>query len=409
VSLPCPFAPEHDRDPYPVLDELRESGPVRRVLLSDGQPVWLVTRADEARWVLRAAQMSKDPRNASAEWLAANAGNPMADRSMLAPNLGVVDPPDHTRLRKLVAPAFGVARMRALTGYVQGLVDDLVDEMAKEPAVDFVAAFAEPLPTIVICELLGIAPGDRVLFRHWVRDIVASDPTLSQQESAARRRDGAGKLNAYLTDLVERKRAAPGDDLISLLLAGIDGDRLSLPELQSMLFVLLIGGYETTLNMLANMLLRLLEHPDQWRLLVRDPGRSAAALEELLRYDGSVKTTFWRFPTEPVTLGDVTIEAGEPVMVSIAAVNRDPAANPEPYRLDLDRPDSRHLAFGHGAHYCVGAPLARLEGTVTLTTLARRCPELRLTTAPESLDWQHSPIVRGPRELPVALGPVRER
>ncbi|MFA1549867.1 cytochrome P450 [Actinomadura chokoriensis] len=408
-GVPEPFAPVHDADPYPLLAGLREAGPIHLCRMPDGQRVWLVVRHAEARQVLLDPRMSKDPRNARPEWQAANRGNPLADRSVLGPNLGVVDPPDHTRLRRLVSRAFGPARVEGLRSHVRDLVDDLVDGLTGRARADLVAAFAEPLPSIVICRLLGVPAGDRRGFRGWVRDIVSAEPGADQGVLAERRHDASLRLGSYLGKLTEAKRADPGDDLISdLLKAHDDGDRLTADELQSMLFVLLIGGYETTLNLISSGVLRLCE-AGLWRAVGASPELAGPAVEELLRFDNSVKTTFWRFPKVDVAVGDVVVGAGEPLMVSLAAVNRDPAANAVPDRFVLHRADRRHLGFGLGPHYCVGAPLARLEAEVALEALTRRCPELRVTAAPEILAWHHSPIIRGVRELPISPGRVRAR
>nr|BFE63804.1 cytochrome P450 [Dactylosporangium thailandense] len=408
--LPDPFAAVHDADPYAFLAGLREAGPVHRARTGDGQWVWLVTRYAEARALLTDPRMSRDPRNARADWLAANRANPTADPSVMAPHVGITDGADHARLRRLVSGVFAAGPVRRLRAQVDRLAHDLVDGLAGRDAADLVTAFAEPLPAMVICELLGVPEADRDRFRGWIRAIVADDAEAGPEESARRRKAAVRGLFDYLDELIAAARRAPGEGLVSTLAAAAaDGDRLTGPELRSTLFVLLIGGYETTLGFLATSVLHLLADPGRWRALHAEPGRCADAVEELLRYDGSVKTSFWMFPTEPVHLGGAELRPGDPVMVSFAAANRDPAANAEPDRLLLGRAEPRHLAFGHGPHYCLGAPLARVEASAGLAALAARCPELTLAVPPREVGWQHSPIVRSPLALPVHPGRVLGR
>ncbi|WP_426509757.1 cytochrome P450 family protein [Dactylosporangium sp. McL0621] len=408
--LPDPFAAEHDADPYAYLAGLREAAPVHRARTADGRWVWFVTRYAEARALLADPRMSRDPRNAGADWLAANRANPTTDPGVMAPHVGITDGADHARLRRLVSGVFAPGPVRAMRAHVDRLAHGLVDALAGRDETDLVTAFAEPLPAMVICELLGVPEGDRGQFRGWIRAVVADDTQAGPEESARRRQAAVGNLFAYFDRLIAEARRAPGEGLVSTLAAeAADGDRLSEPELRSMLFVLLIGGYETTLGFLATSVLHLLADPGRWRALHAEPGRCADAVEELLRYDGSVKTSFWIFPTEPVRIAGVELLPGDPVMVSFAAANRDPAANAEPDRLLLGRSDARHLAFGHGPHYCLGAPLARVEASAGLAALAARCPGLTLAVPPREVRWQHSPIVRAPLALPVHPGRVLGR
>ncbi|WP_175409700.1 cytochrome P450 [Streptomyces sp. TRM64462] len=384
------YGPEFTADPYPVYAKLRAAGPVHEVLAPDGQQVWLVVGHAEARAVLADPRLSKSP---------STIGLTMLDEEVIGPNLLVVDPPDHTRLRKLVAREFTARRVEALRPRVQAIVDELLDAMAPAGHADLVDALAFPLPITVICELLGVPTADRDRFRAWSDEIVA--PTGADAERAA-----VYGLAAYLDELIEDKRCAgPADDLLSALLRtrAEDGDRLSAPELRALAYLLLIAGHETTVNLISNGVRALLTHPDQLAALRADFGLLDGAVEEMLRYDGPVETATYRFTREPVAVGDTLIPAGRAVLVGLDAGDRDPGRYPDPDRFDIRRDTAGHLAFGHGIHYCLGAPLARLEARIALRALLERFPRLALDHDPSSepLDWLPGLLMRGVRRLPV--------
>ena len=401
----------HDRDnPFPVFGEARERGPVHRVGLADGHDAWLAVHYDEARALLSDQRLSKDMQAAMAaspDVVAEGLPGPAFARHML-----VVDPPDHTRLRRLVSAAFSVRRIEELGAHVQAIVDDLLDAIAArgpDARVDLVGSFAFPLPFTVICELLGVPEPDRGPLGRNLVALLSPTPTPLAYAVAKQASDAVvGMLGA----LVVAKQAAPGDDLISALISARDGDeRLSHPELMSTIFQLIVAGHDTTTSLIGNSVVALLRHPDQLAALRADPAKVPAAIEELLRYDAPVPHSTFRYATEPVEVTGVTIPAGAQVIVSLAASNRDAGHYANAEVLDIGRPDTRHLAFGHGIHFCLGAPLARMEGRLALESLLGRFPRLRLAGPVERLHWGHGDglVLRGLSELPVVPGPSLPR
>jgi cytochrome P450 len=401
---------DHDRDdPFPLFAEARERGPVHAVRLADGHAAWLVLSYDEARAALNDPRLSKDMQSAlatSPEVVAEGLPGPVFSRHMLN-----VDPPDHTRLRRLVSSAFSHRRIEALRPRVQDIVDDLLDEMAEagERPVDLVAAFAFPLPFTVICELLGVPTADRATFGRDLTTLLAPTEGAEGRARAARASDA---VVAYLSALVDAKQRTRADDLITGLIVARDGDaRLTHQELLSTIFQLIVAGHDTTTTLLGNGTVALLRHPDQLEHLRADPSRLPAAIEELLRYDAPVPHSTFRYATEPVELGGATIPVGAQVLISLACANRDPARFSHAEALDLGRADARHLAFGHGIHFCLGAGLARMEGHLAFSSLLRRFPRLRLAVPVGDLRWGHGDglVLRGLSELPVIPGPALPR
>jgi cytochrome P450 len=385
------YGPDFTADPYPHYAKLREAGPVHHVRNAAGQTFWLVVGYEEGRAALADPRLSKSP---------ATLGVP-ADRGM-GPHVLIVDPPDHTRLRKLISREFTARRVENLRPRIQQITDELVGAMLPAGQGDLVDALAFPLPITVICELLGVPDADREIFRRWTNDIVAPP----EPADAA----GAGQaLRGYLDELIEDKRcSAPRDDLLSALLRtrAEDGDQLSAAELRAMAFILLIAGHETTVNLLSNGVRALLSHPDQLAALRADFTLLDGAIEEMLRYDGPVETATMRFTREPVAYGDTVVPAGETVLVSLAAGDRDPDHFADPDTFDIRRSATGgrspgHLAFGHGIHFCLGAPLARLEGRVAIRTLLERCPDLALDPAAGPSEWLPGMLIRGVRRLPL--------
>ncbi|MFE5614867.1 cytochrome P450 [Streptomyces sp. NPDC056524] len=375
-------------NPYPYYAKLRESGPVHHVRMPDGWEFWLVVGHEEGRAALADPRLVKSP---------SLVGVTPVDEEVIGPNLLAVDAPDHTRLRKLVTREFTGRRVEALRPRVQELADELADAMAPAGRADLVDSFAFPLPITVICELLGVPAADRDSFRRWSNELVAPSGGTPEREIV----EGFG---AYLDALIEDKRASrPTDDLLSALITtrAEDGDALSLPELRGMAYLLLIAGHETTVGLITNTVRALFAHPDQLADLRADFGLIDGAIEEGLRYDGPVESSTFRIAKEAITVGDTAIPALSPVFVSLAATDRDPKRFPEPDRFDIRREPRGHLAFGHGIHYCLGAPLARLEGGIAIRTLLERFPRLELD--PEGTPWEWMPglLVRGVRRLPV--------
>jgi len=401
----------HDRDdPFPLFAAVRERGPVLEVTLADGHPAWLVTRHDEARAALGDARLSKDMHAALASGdavVAEGLPGPAFARHML-----VVDPPDHTRLRRLVSAAFSVRRIERLEPHVRVVVDELLDGIAAQgpdAVVDLVASFAFPLPFTVICELLGVPVPDRQPFGDALKTLLG--PTNTDAEYARAKR-ASDTVVAMLESLVEAKQRQPGDDLVSALISARDGDaRLDQRELLSTIFQLIVAGHDTTTSLIGNSVVALLRHPDQLSALRAGTSRIPAAVEELLRYDAPVPHSTFRYAVEPIELGGVTIPAGAQVIINLASACRDEMQYPDAEELDIDRRDVRHLAFGHGIHFCLGAPLARMEGHVALGALLARFPELRLAVPPTELHWGHGDglVLRGLSSLPVVPGPEARR
>jgi cytochrome P450 len=401
----------YDRDdPFALFAAVRGRGAAHPVTLADGHDAWLIVGYEEARAALNDARLSKDMLAALATRtgvVAEGLPGPAFARHMLS-----VDPPDHTRLRRLVQTAFTAGRIEGLRPRVQDIVDELLDGVAARgpgSRVDLVAAFAFPLPFTVICELLGVPEPDRAPLGRGLTGMLVPTPTAAEY---ARAKEASDTVVAMLGALVEAKQATPGDDLVSGLISARDGDeRLDTQELLSTIFQLMVAGHDTTTNLIGNSVVALLRNPGQLAELRADPGKIPAAIEELLRYDPPGPHATFRYATEPVPVGSVTIPAGSQVIIGLAAANRDRDHYPDAGTLDIDRERVRHLAFGHGIHHCLGAPLARMEGQLAIGSLLRRFPQLRLAVTPAELHWGHGDglVLRGLSELPVIPGPAMKR
>lgn len=388
------YGPDFTADPYPYYAKLRAQGPVHRVRVPEGQDAWLVVGHQAVRAALADPRLTKD-------WRTAMASADIND-SPLFTNMLDADPPHHTRLRKLVAREFTSRRVEALRPRVQQITDELLDAMLATPAgrADLVDALAFPLPMTVICELIGVPSMDREAFRAWSNEIVApTGPEPSQKATT--------EMAAYLVGLIEEKRSAPGEDLLSALIrtSDEDGDRLSRDELVGMAFLLLVAGHETTVSLISNGVRALLQHPDQLAALRADRSLLDNAVEEMLRFDGPVETATWRFTSEPVEIGGTVIPAKEPVWVVLASASRDPERFAAADDFDITREPRGHMAFGHGIHFCLGAPLARLEARIAIGTLLERCPHLALDCATDAFTWRSGMLIRGTEQLPVRWTP----
>ena len=379
---------------------------MQQARLADGHRAWVVLGYDAARQALNDPRISKDMLAALAEdgdVVAEGLPGPEFSRHMLN-----VDPPAHTRLRRLVSRAFVPGRIAALEPAIRAIASDLLDELetaGPDAPVDLVEGYAYPLPFAVIGELLGIPAADRPRLHAWFGVLLtgwAGDPP----PEAVAASDG---IVAYLGELVEAKRRNPGDELVSVLVAATEGDALTTQELLSSLFQLVVAGHDTTASLIGNSVVALLDHPGQLHDLLADPGRLSAAVDELIRFTAPVPHATFRVTTEPVTLGGAHIPAREQVLVCLAAANRDPDRFPAPDVLDIGREDGANLGLGHGIHYCLGAPLARLEAKVAFEELLGRHPSLRLAVDRDALAWAHGDglVLRGLVSLPVVLGPRR--
>ncbi len=379
-------------DPHPAYAALRTEEPVRELALPDGK-AWLISRYADVRAAFVDPRLSKDWR-----WtLPADQreGQPAAPIPMMI----LMDPPDHTRLRKLVGRSFTVRRMNDLQPRVEEITQELLDALPAEGPVDLMRQYAFLVPVLVICELLGVPAEDRDMFSAWSSVMVDDSP---QEEKFA----AMGSLNGYLAELIERKRTEPDDALLSGLLAvsDADGDRLSSEELVAMATLLLIAGHETTVNLIGNGVLALLTHPEQRARLQADPSLITSAVEEFLRFESPVSNAPMRFASEDVEYSGVTIPAGSTVMLGLAAANRDPEWLEDPERLDITRDSSSGVFFGHGIHFCLGAQLARTEGRVAIGKLVAQRPDLALAVDPSELVYRESTLVRGLSRLPVTPG-----
>ncbi|MFD5429425.1 cytochrome P450 [Streptomyces sp. NPDC127084] len=406
-AFPELFSWEFATDPYPAYAWLREHAPVHRTRLPSGVEAWLVTRYTDARQALADQRLSKNPAHHDEPAHAkGKTGIPGERKAELMTHLLNIDPPDHTRLRRLVSKAFTPRRVAEFAPRVQELTDRLIDGFAERGSADLIHEFAFPLPIYAICDLLGVPQEDQDDFRDWAGMMIRHGG--GPRGGVAR---SVKKMRGYLAELIHRKREAPGDDLISGLIKASDhGEHLTENEAAAMAFILLFAGFETTVNLIGNGVYALLRHHEQrarlqTSLAAGDTALLATGVEELLRFDGPVELATWRFATEPLSIGGQEIAAGDPVLVVLAAADRDPDRFPDPDVLDLGRGDNQHLGYGHGIHYCLGAPLARLEGQTALATLLTRLPDLRLAVDPSDLRWRGGLIMRGLRTLPVEFTP----
>jgi cytochrome P450 len=392
--------PEFRQDPYPLYARMRPEHPVYR----SSQGVWYLTRYADVEAALHDLRLSSDQERILRA-LAAQQG-PMQRVSKLGKRIGGsmlrADPPGHTRLRKLVNHAFTARRIQGLRPRIEMIVAELLDNaVAAGPPMDLIASLAYPLPITVICELLGVPHPDRQRVRDWSRILVdetaGSDLT---EEGIARAELAVEEFQGYLLDLIRKRRAEPADDILSALAAAAErGDQLTDDELVATSFVLLVAGHETTINLVGNGTLALLRYPDQLRRLQQDPTLIRSAVEELLRYDSPVQAVL-RVVVGTVEVSGCTLGDGDLVLPMLGAANHDPDRFDDPDQLDVGRSNNRHLSFGNGPHFCLGAPLARLEGEIAIGTLVRRLPRLRLDT--ETLEWRPNLLLRGLNALPVA-------
>ncbi len=406
------FTWEFATDPYPAYAWLRENAPVHRTPLPSGVEAWLVTRYGDAKQALADQRLSKNPvHHAEPAHAKGKTGIPGERKAELMTHLLNIDPPDHTRLRRLVSKAFTPRRVAAFAPRVQELTDRLIDGFAEKGEADLIHEFAFPLPIYAICDMLGVPREDQDDFRDWAGMMLRHTKAGHGGGPRGGVARSVKKMRSYLAELIHRKRESLGqgedDDLISGLIRASDhGEQLSENEAAAMAFILLFAGFETTVNLIGNGVYALLRHPEQRERLQASlaAGESellATGVEELLRFDGPVELATWRFATEPLSLGGQDIAAGDPVLVVLAAADRDPERFTDPDTLDLSRRDNQHLGYGHGIHYCLGAPLARLEGQTALATLLRRMPDLRLAGDPADLRWRGGLIMRGLRTLSV--------
>jgi cytochrome P450 len=387
---------EFVNDPYPILTRLREEEPVRRVVYH-GLPAWFVTRFADAQAVYTEPLLSADKAHGTDEaravpWIE------KADLIGLGRNMLYLDPPEHSRLRRLVSRTFTARRVENQREFIRVTAERLLDEAVRRGGVaDVLHDFSIPLASQVIMNMIGVPELDIDTFAGHSQVFLSTDPA-----DEARRPAALAWIQRYITELVETKRAAPADDLLSELIAvREEGDRLDEVELGSMTLVLIMAGFETTACLIANGLLALLTHPDQLAILRAEPELMPDAVDEIVRWNGAALASVPRFAAGDVTIGGVRIRRGEAVVVSWPAANRDPRRFTDPDTFDVRRTGHGHLGFAHGIHYCLGAPLARMETQIAFSALLGK--EIRLAVPAEELSWRVTPNVRGLKRLPVRI------
>ena len=377
---------------------LRQAAPVAVAQLTRRQPVYLISRYADAAAALKDERISKNPKTVSGSgqvmpWL------PKAFEPLMH-NMLNMDDPDHRRLRNLVHKAFSPRMIMGLAGRIETIANTLLDKALAQGRVDLIESFAMPLPVTVIAELIGIPEQDRLRFRRWTQRIVANPTGLNLVGILP----AIWQFMRYIRQLAAQRRADPQDDLLTALIqAEEEGSQFSEDELLGMVFLLLVAGHETTVNLIGNGTFALLNHPDQLDLLRNHPELAESAVEELLRYDSPVMTAEMGFAREEMSLHGVTIPKGATVLPVLLSANRDETVFPQADQLDLTRTPNRHLAFGQGIHYCLGSPLARLEGKIAFNALLARAPQLRLAVAPTRVEYQNIMILHGLKALPVTL------
>lgn len=395
------WAKETRANPQAVYARIREVDPVfQGTGPVTGRSFWFLTRYDDCVSFLRDQRFGKQienhlPPEKVKVWRGDGDPDPVfevIDRHML--NL---DPPDHTRLRSLVHKAFTPRIIENLRPRIQQIADDLLDAMADKDEIDLIADYGFPLPITVIAELLGVPVEDRDKFRAWTQALLFEGNFESSRASAM-------EFGMYMNAMIDDRQQHPQEDLLTGLVHVEEaGDTLDRMELLSMIFLLLVAGHETTVNLIANGTLALIEHSDQMRKLRANPGLMKPAIEEMLRYNGPVETTTWRHAFEDVEIGGKVIPQGDVVLAALLAANRDPAVFPNPDMFDITRDPNRHIAFGNGIHYCLGAPLARLEGAIAINTLLERLSQIELAVPVDKLEWNDSLLLHGMSAMPVQI------
>ena len=388
TDLYDPFSHELHDDPYPVYRTLRDEHPL---YFCEARNTWVLSRFGDV-W-----KAVHDPETfSSAQGIFPGLGQ--NDPDQMLPVMIMMDPPRHTDLRRLVSRAFTRRRIADHAQAIREIARDLIDTLVDAEQGDLVEDLAKPLPTIVIADLLGVPREDRKAFRQWSDQIIQDNP--DDPVVAARAMDGVASLLGYFADLIAERRRSPRDDLLTaLIMAEADGERLSEDELFAMCILLLVAGNETTTNLVSNSAVLFDQNPDQWRAIVANPSLLPGAIEECLRFDSPVQALA-RTLTRAIVMHGQTMNEGDKVLLVYGSANRDDREFSDPDTFDIERTVDRQLAFGHGIHFCLGAPLARLEGEIAYSELVRRSPEWTVTGTPERM---HSGPIRGLLRLPVSM------
>lgn len=384
------FTKEFTHNPYPVYEKLRQSDPILNLQFPDGRFRWLISNYEEAVEALKDGRFSKDVAKAMGQ----------EQTSVFSTNMLFSDPPDHKRLRGLVQKGFTAQRIADMRGHIQEIADNLLDAVSSKDSINLIDEYAFKLPIIVISEILGVPTEDQDKFRVWSNSIIGA----SNQEMNELVVQHMNEFIAYLKDWFAKVREQPGDDMISqLVIAENQGDHLSEQELYGVVTLMIIAGHETTVNLIGNGVLALLEHPEQRKLLQEQPELIHGAIEEMLRYNGPVEFSTSRWAAEDMDFHGVHMKKGDLVVIALNSANRDASQFDNPDIFDITREKSQHLAFGKGIHLCLGAPLARLEGEIAINTLLRRYPHFELQRDIHELEWRPGMIVRGVKEIPISL------
>ncbi|MGG0730331.1 cytochrome P450 family protein [Bacillus paramycoides] len=387
-------------DAYEIYKESRKMQPILFVNKVEIGKEWLITRYEDALPLLKDNRLKKDPANVFSQ-NRMNMYLSLDNSDHLTTHMLNSDPPNHNRLRSLVQKAFTPKMITQLEGRIQEIADDLINDAQQKGTLNLVDDYAFPLPINVISEMLGIPKEDQAKFRIWSHAVIASPVTPEEIKDTEKQ---LSEFITYLQYLVDVKRQDPQEDLVSaLILAESDGHKLSAPELYSMIMLLIVAGHETTVNLITNTVLALLENPDQLQLLKENPKLIDSAIEEGLRYYSPVEITTARWAAEPFKIHDQTIQKGDMVIIALASANRDETVFENPEVFDITRENNRHIAFGHGSHFCLGAPLARLEAKIAISTLLKRMPGLQISGNREEIKWQGNYLMRSLEELPLSF------
>lgn len=387
-------------DAYEIYKESRKKQPILFVNQVEIGKEWLITRYEDALPLLKDNRLKKDWTNVFSQDIK-NMYLSVDNSDHLTTHMLNSDPPNHSRLRSLVQKAFTPKMIAQLDGRIQRIADDLISDIERKGTLNLVDDYSFPLPIIVISEMLGIPKEDQAKFRIWSHAVIASPETPEEIKETEKQ---LSEFITYLQYLVDIKRKEPKEDLVSaLILAESEGHKLSARELYSMIMLLIVAGHETTVNLITNTVLALLENPNQLQLLKDNPKLIDSAIEEGLRYYSPVEVTTARWAMEPFQIHHQTIQKGDMVIIALASANRDETVFENPEIFDITRENNRHIAFGHGSHFCLGAPLARLEAKIAITTLFNRMPELQIKGNREEIKWQGNYLMRSLEELPLTF------
>ncbi|MGE7881714.1 cytochrome P450 family protein [Bacillus sp. NPDC094077] len=387
-------------DAYEIYKESRKMQPILFVNKVEIGNEWLITRYEDALPLLKDNRLKKDPANVFSQD-PMNMLRSIDNSNHLTTHMLNSDPPNHNRLRSLVQKAFTPKMITQLEGRIQDIADDLLNDVEQKGSLNLVDDYSFPLPIIVISEMLGIPKEDQAKFRIWSHAVIASPVTPEEIRETEKQ---LSEFITYLQYLVDVKRQDPKDDLVSaLILAESEGHKLSAPELYSMIMLLIVAGHETTVNLITNTVLALLENLDQLQLLKENPNLIDSTIEEGLRYYSPVEVTTARWAAEPFQIHEQMIQKGDMVIIALASANRDETVFENPEVFDITRVNNRHIAFGHGSHFCLGAPLARLEAKIAISTLFKRMPELQIKGDRKKIKWQGNYLMRSLEELPLTF------